>query len=286
MKNFHDKTAFITGAANGIGLGIAAALIRAGANVAIADIDAAALSRARSTLEAGGTRVFDIALDVSDRHAMEGAQEKVAAEFGNVHVLVNNAGITLGPIPVTDIQPAQWDWIFGVNLFGIVNGVSAFIPRMLQHGEEAHVVNTASIGGLQVNRELQNGSYSMTKYAVVALSEALELQLESTNIGVSVLCPALVRTTLQQSAQRRPDRFGGPYDKVEHGRELEMGAIQPEELEPGAVGERVLSAIRDDEFFIFTHPETRPWIEARYQRLMRGFDALDAYRNGLGSTAR
>jgi len=286
MKSFQDKTAFITGAANGIGLGIARALLRAGANVAIADIDAAALSSTRSSLQRGGARVFDIALDVSDKDSLESAEEKVAAEFGNVHVLVNNAGITLGPIPVTDIQPAQWEWIFGVNLFGIVNALSAFLPRMQRHGEAAHVVNTASIGGLQVNRELRNGSYSMTKYAVVALSEALELQLESTKIGVSVLCPALVRTTLQQSAQRRPERFGGPYEKVEHGRELEMGAMQPDELEPDAVGERVLSAIGNDEFFIFTHPETRSWIEARHQRLMGGFDALDAYRRDLSSKDR
>lgn len=283
MKNFRGKTAFITGAANGIGLGIAQALSRAGANVAISDIDEAALTRARATLEADGARVFDLVLDVSDREAVEDAQEKVAAEFGNVHVLVNNAGITLGPIPVTDIEAAQWDWIFGVNLFGVVNGVHAFVPRMLQHHEDAHVVNTASIGGLQVNRALQNGSYSMTKYAVVALSEALELQLEGTRVGVSVLCPALVRTTLQQSAERRPNRFGGPYDKVEHGRELEMGDLQPEELEPDLVGERVLQAIRNDEFFIFTHPETRPWIEERHQRVMRAFDALDSYRNGLAS---
>lgn len=278
MKDFRGKTAFITGAANGIGLGIAGTLSRAGANVAIADIDADALRGARAVLERSGSRVFDIALDVSDRDAVETAAEKVAAEFGNVHVLVNNAGITLGPIPVTDVQPSQWEWIFGVNLFGVVNGVSAFVPRMREHGEAAHVVNTASIGGLQVNPELQNGSYSMTKYAVVALSEALELQLESTNIGVSVLCPALVRTTLQESARRRPDRLGGPYDKVEHGRELEMGEIQPDQLEPDEVGERVLSAIRNDEFFIFTHPETRPWIEARHERLMAGFDALDAFR--------
>jgi NAD(P)-dependent dehydrogenase (short-subunit alcohol dehydrogenase family) len=278
MKDFRDKTAFITGAGNGIGLGIAGALARAGANVALADIDSDALARARLHLEALGGRVFSITLDVSDRDAVEVAADKVTAEFGNVHVLVNNAGITLGPIPVTDIQAQQWEWIFGVNVFGVVHGVSAFVPHMMAHGEEAHVVNTASIGGLQVNAELQNGSYSMTKYAVVALSEALQLQLANTRVGVSVLCPALVRSTLQESASRRPARFGGPYDRVEPGRELEMGDIQPAQLEPHAVGERVLAAIVNDEFFIFTHPETRPWIEARHARVMSGFDALDAYR--------
>jgi short-subunit dehydrogenase len=117
----------------------------------------------------------------------------------------------------------------------------------------------------------------MTKYAVVALSEALQLQLQPHDIGVSVLCPALVRTTLQSSAARRPERFGGPYDKVEHGRELEMGDSQPDELEPDAVGARVLAAIEHNDFYVFTHPETRSWVEARHARLMAGFDALDAY---------
>jgi NAD(P)-dependent dehydrogenase (short-subunit alcohol dehydrogenase family) len=282
MNDFKEKTAFITGAANGIGLGIARALAKAGANVAIADIDEAALELARQDLARDGTRVLTVPLDVSDRDAVEIAAKTVESTFGNVQVLVNNAGITLGPIPVTEIQPAQWNWIFGVNLFGIVNGVSAFVPRMLSHGESGHVVNTASIGGLQVNAELQNGSYSMTKYAVVALSEALELQLAHSALGVSVLCPALVRTTLQSSAERRPERFGGPYDKVAHGRELEMGDIQPDELEPDEVGQRVLAAIRNEDFFIFTHPETRAWIEARHERLMAGFDALAAYKTTLG----
>ena len=278
MNDFHDKTAFITGAANGIGLGIARSLAREGANIAIADIDEAALEVARGDLSREGASVVAIALDVSDRQAVEIAAKTVESAFGNVHVLVNNAGITLGPIPVTEIQPAQWDWIFGVNLFGIVNGLSSFVPRMLGHGEVGHVVNTASIGGLQVNAELQNGSYSMTKYAVVALSEALELQLAASPLGVSVLCPALVRTTLQSSAERRPERFGGPYDKVAPGHEQEMGDMQPDELEPDDVGARVLAAIRNEEFFIFTHPETRAWIQARHDRLMAGFDALSSYK--------
>lgn len=281
MKNFQGKTAFVTGAANGIGLGIARALAQAGANVAIADIDDSALELARADLVQYGTQVLSVPLDVSDRDSVEIAAKTVESRFGNVHVLVNNAGITLGPIPVTEIQPSQWDWIFGVNLFGVVNGLCAFVPRMLSHGDPGHIVNTASIGGLQVNAELQNGSYSMTKYAVVALSEALELQLSGSTLGVSVLCPALVRSTLQSSAKRRPERFGGPYDKVAHGRELEMGEMQPDELQPDDVGARVLAAIRDQDFFVFTHPETRAWIEARHQRLMAGFDALASYREAL-----
>jgi NAD(P)-dependent dehydrogenase (short-subunit alcohol dehydrogenase family) len=277
MRGFAGKTAFISGAANGIGRGIAASLAQAGAKIAIADIDAQALETTRAELEAEGATVIAIALDVSDRVAVEHAADRIEAEFGSVNVLVNNAGITLGPIPVTNIGEEMWGWIFGVNVFGVVNGVSTFVPRMLRVGNEGHVVNTASIGGLQVNAELQNGSYSMTKYAVVALSEALQLQLAESPIGVSVLCPALVRTTLQDSAKRRPERFGGPYDKVAPGHELDMPTMQPRELRPDEVGDRVLAAIRNEEFFIFTHPETRAWLEARHAKLMGGFDALDAY---------
>jgi NAD(P)-dependent dehydrogenase (short-subunit alcohol dehydrogenase family) len=277
MIEFKDKAAFVTGAANGIGRGIAASLASAGARIAIADIDPDALEATRAAFEAAGATVFAVPLDVSDLAAVETAADEIESRLGAVQVLVNNAGITLGPIPVTDIDEKMWQWIFGVNLFGVVHGVRTFVPRMLASGEEGHVVNTASIGGLQVNAELQNGSYSMTKYAVVALSEALQLQLAGSAIGVSVLCPALVRTTLQESAARRPERFGGPYDKVVPGHELDMPTMQPTELLPEAVGDRVLAAIRDDEFFIFTHPETRAWLEARHAQLMAGYDALDQY---------
>jgi NAD(P)-dependent dehydrogenase (short-subunit alcohol dehydrogenase family) len=277
MRELSGKTAFVTGAANGIGRGIAAALASERARIAIADIDAEALDTTRAAFEAAGATVLALPLDVSDRAAVEAAADKIESTFGPLHVLVNNAGITLGPLPVTDIDQKMWDWIFGVNLFGVVNGVSTFVPRMLAAGEEGHVVNTSSIGGLQVNAELQNGSYSMTKYAVVALTEALQLQLAGSPIGVSVLCPALVRTTLQASAGRRPERFGGPYDKVLPGHELDMPTMQPSELLPDEIGDRVLAAIRDGDFYIFTHPETRAWLESRHAKLLAGYEALDRY---------
>ena len=117
----------------------------------------------------------------------------------------------MGPKPLWEVTPEQWEWIFGVNIFGVINGIRTLVPRMTKHGEAGHVVNTASIGGLQVNPKLRNGSYAMTKYAVVAASEALALDLEGSNLGVSVLCPAMVATTLYASSQRRPERLGGPF---------------------------------------------------------------------------
>jgi NAD(P)-dependent dehydrogenase (short-subunit alcohol dehydrogenase family) len=168
----------------------------------------------------------------------------------------------------------------GVNVHGVINGIRALVPRMKAHGEAGHVVNTASIGGLQVNPALRNGAYAMTKYAVVAASEALALDLASSNLGVSVLCPAIVATTLYASAQRRPERLGGPFGrpKPEHAKAFHAAGIPPDD-----VGRRVLDAVARGEFFIFTHAEPREWIEARHQKLTAGFDALDRYQTREGS---
>jgi NAD(P)-dependent dehydrogenase (short-subunit alcohol dehydrogenase family) len=271
---FSGKTAFVTGAANGIGLGICRSLARNGVNLVLADIEQAALEKARSELTAFNIRTHVIEVDVSDASAFERAADRAEAEFGNIHFLFNNAGITLGPTPLWETTPQQWEWIFGVNIFGVINGIRALVPRMVAHGEAGHVVNTASIGGLQVNPKLRNGSYAITKYAVVAASEALALDLEASNIGVSVLCPALVATTLYASATRRPVRLGGPFERP---RADIAKAWQSAGLAPDEVGKRVLDAVAKAEFFIFTHEEPREWIEARHQRLMEGFESIERY---------
>jgi NAD(P)-dependent dehydrogenase (short-subunit alcohol dehydrogenase family) len=270
---FSGKTAFVTGAANGIGLGICRALARAGVNLVLADIERAALEKARAELATFNVRTRAIEVDVSDADSFERAADQAEAEFGNIHFLFNNAGITLRAMPLWEMTPQQWEWIFGVNVFGVINGIRTLVPRMKTHGEAGHVVNTASIGGLQVNPAMRNGSYAMSKYAVVAASEALALNLEGSNLGVSVLCPALVATTLYASASRRPERLGGPIAPNENSANNRLASG----LAPDEVGKRVVDAIARDEFFIFTHGEPREWIEARHQRLMAGFDALEAY---------
>ena len=175
---FSGKTAFVTGAANGIGLGICRALARNGVNLVLADIEKARLEAAREELAKFNVRTRAIEVDVSDAAAYERAADEAEAEFGNIHFLFNNAGIVMGPKPLWEVTPQQWDWIFGVNIFGVINGIRALVPRMKKHGEAGHIVNTASIAGLQVNPKLRNGSYAMTKYAVVAASEALAFNLE------------------------------------------------------------------------------------------------------------
>jgi NAD(P)-dependent dehydrogenase (short-subunit alcohol dehydrogenase family) len=271
---FSGKAAFVTGAANGIGLGICRALARSGVNLVLADIEQSALEKAKNELAVFNVRIRAIEVDVSDAAAFERAADQAESEFGNIHFLFNNAGITLKSVPLWEITPQQWEWIFGVNIFGVINGIRALVPRMVAHGEAGHVVNTASIGGLQVNPKLRNGSYAMTKYAVVAASEALALNLEGSNLGVSVLCPALVASTLYASAARRPARLGGPFERP--GGDIAT-AWQSAGLPPDEVGKRVLDAVTLGEFFIFTHEEPREWIEARHRRLMAGFDSIKRY---------
>jgi NAD(P)-dependent dehydrogenase (short-subunit alcohol dehydrogenase family) len=272
--DFSGKTAFVTGAANGIGLGICRALAQNGVNLVLADIEQAQLEAARRELSTYNVRTRAIEVDVSDADAFVRAADAAEAEFGNIHFLFNNAGVTLIPTPLWKVTPEQWEWIFGVNVFGVINGIRTLVPRMKKHGEPGHIVNTASIGGLQVNPKLRNGSYAMTKYAIVAASEALALDLDESRLGVSVLCPALVATTLHASSQRRPARLGGPYQQP--GSDAAK-AWQSAGLAPDDVGRRVLDAIARKEFFIFTHEESRAWIGARHARLLAGFDSIERY---------
>jgi NAD(P)-dependent dehydrogenase (short-subunit alcohol dehydrogenase family) len=274
MRNLRGKSALVTGAANGIGLGICRALARAGVDIALADIEQASLERARAEIASLGVAAIALRVDVSDNDAVERAAGELRAAFPKLHILVNNAGITFAGSPLLGVTQPQWDWIFGVNVFGALNCLRAVVPLIREHGEGGHIVNTASIGGLQVNPELRNGPYAMTKYAVVAMSETLALDLDGSGIGVSVFCPALVATTLLRSSERRPARFGGPSEAPPA---MRNRAMPTEAITPDAAGARVLRAIQEDEFFVFTHPETRAWIERRHRRLLDGFDRTDRY---------
>jgi NAD(P)-dependent dehydrogenase (short-subunit alcohol dehydrogenase family) len=279
VHDLRGKNAFVTGAGSGIGLGICRALAKAGVNVALADIEQEPLDKAVAEIAGLGVRSFGVRLDVSDEAAVRRAVSRVGSRFGDLHILSNNAGVTFAGSPLLGVPQQQLDWIFGVNVFGTLHCCRAFVPLIQKHGQGGHIVNTASIGGLQVNPLLRNGPYAMTKYAVVAMSETLALDLDGTGIGVSVFCPALVATGLYKSARRRPDRFGGAYEPAatttSAARLMPTNAISGDEA-----GERVRQAIVDNEFFVFTHPQTRAWIEDRHRRLMAGFDANDRYMAG------
>lgn len=271
MKDFHGRTAVVTGAASGIGSGIARSLAGAGMNVALLDIQERALDELRRRIESSGGRAIALFADVSDAESLAAAARRAEEAFGRIHVAVNNAGVAMHGTPLEEIELQDWNWVIGVNIYGVIHGIRTFVPMIRKHGEGGHVVNTASIGGLQMRPGWNTGAYSMTKYAVVALSEALEQELSGSGIGVSVLCPASVRTAIYDSAKNRPARLGGPFRREQQ--HFLKDAIA-DGLAPEQVGERLLRAIRDEEFFVFTHAEPRQSIEARHRRIMDAFDRI------------
>jgi NAD(P)-dependent dehydrogenase (short-subunit alcohol dehydrogenase family) len=279
VKSVKGKTAYVSGAASGIGFGITAALAHAGAKVAMVEIRADALAAAKDRLHNLGDQVETFVSDVSDRAVLAETAHEIDARFGPLHIVCNNAGVAMLGVPLDEIPPSDWDWVIDVNIKGVINGVRTFMPRLKAHGQEAHIVNTASIGGLQVNPNFLTGAYSMTKYAVVALSEALENELAGSPVGVSVLCPAAVDTGIHLSARSRPERLGGPFErKADHF----MGDLLKDGLRPEQIGGRVVKAIENNEFYILTHSSPREWVERRFNRIMAAFDQAEAFERELG----
>jgi NAD(P)-dependent dehydrogenase (short-subunit alcohol dehydrogenase family) len=275
MKDLANKTAFVTGAASGIGLGIATALAQAGAKVMLCDIEEAALGRAVEGLKRTNADVDGVKADVSLKEELEAAAEAALARYGKVHVLVNNAGVG-GAGPYGTWTDADLAWTIGVNLMGVLFGIKIFGPLIESHGEGGHIVSTASIAGLV---SLRSNPYDVTKYGVVAISEGLRGELSSRGIGVSVLCPGFVRTQIMMSRRNEPARF-------EHLSEQAISAMQSSEMfrfvadrvakgvDPFYVGELVREGIENDWPYIFTDTEFEPYIEARFAAIKQGFDRI------------
>ena len=272
MQNVKGKTAFITGGASGIGLGMCQAFINAGMKVVIADIRQEALDRALTTLQADTQTVLPVQLDVTDRKAWVRAADKAEQTFGPVQVLCNNAGITIdGPMPQGTY--ADWDFCLGVNLGGVVNGVMTFMPRMIAQHTEAHIVNTSSMGGLIAGAG--SGIYSTSKYAVVGLTEELRSDLAQYGIGVSVFCPGPTQTELfDSSVAVRPGKLaetGYVPRTVPKPDEMPAdiaAAIFAIAMKPAQVGERVLRGIQRNDMYILTHPEFSGIIQARCEAIL------------------
>jgi NAD(P)-dependent dehydrogenase (short-subunit alcohol dehydrogenase family) len=275
MQELKGRTAIVTGAASGIGSGIAKALAGAGMNLVLADIQQGPLTGIRREVEALGARAMDVLVDVSDAASVAAAGRAAEQAFGRLHIAVNNAGVAMHGTKVEDVSADEWNWVVGVNVFGVINGIRAFVPMIRSHGEGGHVVNTASISGFFVRGGRNQGAYTMTKYAVVALSEALEQEVEDAGIGVSVLCPGPVQTQIFASAGTRPERFGGPYVRPQQ--EALRGAMG-HGLAPEAVGERVRHAIRNNEFYVLTHATERQAVKARHQRIEAAFDRAESWQ--------
>jgi NAD(P)-dependent dehydrogenase (short-subunit alcohol dehydrogenase family) len=275
MKDFAGKAAFITGGAGGIGLAMARAFGRRGMKVSIADVEAETCAQAVETLRREGIAAIGSACDVSDRDSLAEAAAKTLAEFGKVHILCNNAGVSRAGA-IETIAPSDWDWVIGVNLKGLVHGLQLFLPHMKAHGEEGHIVNTASVNG--VAGAPLAGPYSATKFAVVGMSEVLAAELAETPIGVSVLCPSWVRTRMLDNGRNRPAQYGGPIELDADSANAERNARYARALEggldPADVAELVIGAIETRRLFVFTHAETRVAVERCHELMMQGFDAL------------
>jgi NAD(P)-dependent dehydrogenase (short-subunit alcohol dehydrogenase family) len=271
MKDFSGKVAVITGAASGIGRGIAERCVRAGMHVVLADIDEADLARAEAELKTLGGDVLGVRTDVSQRSDVEELARRTIAAFGQVHLLFNNAGVGAGGTP-WEATWNDWEWVIGVNLWGVIHGVKVFTPIMLAQNTECHIVNTSSGAGLTVGGF--SAPYAVTKHAVVALSESLYLTLEQRKalVKVSVLCPGLVRTHIGDSERARPAELRNPpvtmTPEMQAGLAAFKAAIEAS-MSPAEVADVVFAAIEKEQFYILPHPE---WIEAvklRTDKLLR-----------------
>ena len=272
VRDFKGKVAVITGAASGIGLGMARVFGREGMKVAMLDVRREPLDAAVEDVRGLQINAIGVETDVSDARSVEAAAARVEAEFGRVDIVCNNAGVLIHDKDIIDISPAEWEWIIGVNLHGVINGVRAFLPRIRKHGEGGHIVNTASIGGFQVGAAMRTPAYAVTKFGVVAVSEGLRNELTGSNIGVSILAPAATDTGIYRSPQHKPQKFGGPDGGPDPTPEVLRAGARPDQI-----GRRVLDGVKHGDFYIFTHVETRDWLRKRHQGIIDSFESLERF---------
>jgi len=281
MKDVKGRVAVITGAASGIGRGMAESFAAAGMKVVLADVDAARLDAFARELGETGAEVLPVQTDVSKQEQVDALARRALDAFGAVHVVCNNAGVAHGGVPTWESTLHDWEWIVGVNLMGVVHGVRAFTPLLLEQGE-GHIVNTASMAGLISGGG--NALYGVTKHAVVALSEALfnELAAQNARVRVSVLCPGWINTQILQSSQRnQPDavRHHLPQDRTSPEGEIRRKLVESmlaSGLDPRHVGDLVLESIRAERFWILTHPQWKSMIRHRVENILDEKDPTPA----------
>ena len=272
MIDISGKTAIVTGAASGIGLGIATALAEAGANVVMADIQKDAVEDAAHRLSGTNKRVMPVRIDVTLEQSVVDALAEAEKNFGKLHIACNNAGVPMHGTKLTDVPQPDWHFVMGVNIWGIIHGIRHFVPAMLRHGEEGHVVNTASVAGFQNRRGTNQGPYSMSKYAALSLSEALEHELDGTQVSVSVLCPGPINTNIARGARNRPEHMGGPQSRPTDEAVL-AERLATTGLDPKTVGERVVDAIRTKTFYAFVGAVPADVVRGRHRRIEEALDS-------------
>ena len=269
MKDFKGKVAVITGAASGIGRALAERCVREGMKAVLADVEVEALAKTEASLKASGATVLAVPTDVSQARDVAALAQKTLQVFGAVHLLFNNAGVAT-EAAIWESSLDDWEWVVGVNLWGVIHGVRAFVPLMLAQDTECHIVNTASMAGLVSGPGL--GAYKVTKHAVVSLSETLyhELAERGARIRVSVLCPGFVNTRIMESARNRPGHLApeAPLSPAPAARREALSRLVPAGIPPAQVADAVFAAVRKDQFYILTFPEGKDSIRTRMEDIL------------------
>lgn len=271
MQELKGKVAVITGGAEGIGKALALKAAAQGMKLVLADIDAARLETTVAELAASGAEVIGAPTDVAKADQIDALADLSFSLHGNVHLLVNNAGVACAK-PVWELSEADWDWVMGVNLYGVTHALRSFLPRMLAAGEEGHIVNTASMAGLLSQPSM--ATYNATKHAVVTVSEGLhfDLMLRKSRLRVSVLCPAWVKTRIATSERNRGagTQPGSGADAVVSKIAHDVQQAVAHGIEPAEVAEQVFAAIAAERFYVLTHPAFTPLVRTRMEDIIEG----------------
>ena len=270
MKQFSGRTAVITGAASGIGLELARRAAAEGMNLVLADIEYARWEEATTTLGLPAERLLLQRTDVSREAEIAALADAAFARFGGVHLLCNNAGVGLTRV-TWEHSTADWEWVLGVNLWSVIHGIQHFLPKMLEQGDEGHIVNTSSVAGLLSTPGM--AAYNVSKHGVVTLSETLygELLAAKAKVGVSVLCPAWVPTGIHQSSRNRQDRFGSaaPAAGLSAAYEERMGqAVKSGRLTAADMASEVFAAVGEGRFYVIPHRKINNAIQLRTDDIM------------------
>lgn len=270
MENLKNKSVVITGAASGIGFGMACACAEQGMRLALADVESEGLASTERKLLSLGAEVISHPLDITDRVTLRQAAVATEAAFGKIHMVCANAGVGGRIGPLDEASDEDWDWVMEVNLKGTINTIQAFLPYIKRHEEGGHIVITSSMSGIRVFKPSRGqGIYNTTKFGLMGFGEALSLDLEPHNIGVSILCPGFVDTLISDSGRNRQARFGGPFDSLKKGILPAPGSGGTDPLE---YGRWVMRAVRENRLFVITHTAERHMVEERHGKLMEAFD--------------